>query len=76
MSQLVMKSFRLPIAVVEKIQTWSQAEDLSQAEFLAKVLKSYELFQLQQQMDTDIKNASADKAYQKEQQDLANANFL
>lgn len=76
MSATTLKSFRLSQEEVKKIQTWSKEEQITQAEFLRRLLDSYEILRLNQQYEEDLKRMAQDKAYQKQQQKQANEFYL
>ena len=73
---MILKSIRVPESVARKIQEWAKKAGISQGELLKKMANICELYQMQQQYERDVMRMSKDKAYLKEQVDLANSNFI
>lgn len=76
MQKMIVKSFRLPSEVAEKMKHLAEGEDLTQGELLSRLVSAYELMTLHEQYLDDLKKMESDEAYQKEQQALAAEDYL
>lgn len=76
MASKVVKSFRLPVWVVDSLREWSKKEDVSQGKMFEKLVKSYEIQQMQKQMEQDILASSSDKEYMKEQVQMSQEDYI
>lgn len=76
MQKMIVKSFRLPAQVAEKMKHLAHGEDLTQGELLSRLVSAYELMTLHEQYLADLSKMENDEAYQKEQQALAEENYL
>lgn len=75
MAQSVLKTFRLPKEVAEEIELGAKSNHLSQAQYLVSIVTENKFLKLKKSFEEDVMKMEKDKAYRKEQVDLANANF-
>lgn len=72
MSQMVLKSFRLSPLTALEIQQGAKEEQVSQNTFLKRILWNYQISKMKKQMERDIRRASKDPEYQRQQVEMAN----
>ena len=76
MAKTVLKTFRLPIDVAQEIETEAKKNNISQAQYVVTVVVENRFLKLKKTFDEDVKRMETDTAYQKEQIDLAETDFL
>lgn len=76
MQKMIVKSFRLPSLVVGKMKVMAKEEGVTQGELLQKLINAYELLELHEQYVADLQKMSQDQEYLREQQALAEEDYL
>lgn len=76
MSKTILKTFRLPREVAEEIEREADKRNISQAGYVIAIVTENKFFKLQKAFETDAHALGNDEQYKKEQQDLADANFM
>lgn len=76
MAKTIAKTFRVPIELAREIEKESEKKDISQGQYLINVFCENKTFKIQKEFEEDLKLMEKDTAYQKEQLELAKADFL
>lgn len=76
MSKNIAKTFRLPIEVVQAIQIGAKENQVSQTQYLIRIVSESKLVRLSKSFNTDAKRMELDRDYMRQQRDLAEADLL
>jgi hypothetical protein len=76
MAQTVLKTFRLPTNVVREIEEGAKSGKVSQAQYIVSIVSENKFLKLKKSFEDDVKKMKKDKAYRKEQVDLADSDFM
>lgn len=75
MPKTVSKTFRLPIEVAQEIENGAKKNNISQAQYMVTVFTENKFLKLKKTFVENAKRMEADANYQKDQADLAEADF-
>lgn len=76
MAKTILKTFRLPVDIAQEIENEAKKNDISQAQYVVTVVTENKFLKLKKTFDENVKQMESDVMYQKEQADLAEADFL
>ncbi len=76
MKNVISKTYRLDISVVNFLTEQSKQWEISQSATLKKVIEEYKKYVRNKQYHEDIIKASQDKAFLEEQMELAEAGWI
>lgn len=76
MAKTILKTFRLPIDIAQEIESEAKKNNISQAQYVVTVVTENKFLKLKKTFDENVKQMESDVMYQKEQADLAEADFL
>lgn len=76
MIKTVLKTFRLPTDIAHEIENEARKNNISQAQYVVTVVTENKFLKLKRGFDENVKKMAADTGYQKDQVELAEADFL
>lgn len=76
MSKTISKTFRIPAEIAKEIALEAKKRDVSQAQYFVAVFTENKFLKMQKTFHENLKEMKHDDAYQKEEYQLAEANFL
>lgn len=75
MTKTISKTIRLPEDVAREIEVGAEKNGLSQGQYCTKVFAGYKKYKLKEVYEENLLRMEKDEAYQKEQHELAEADF-
>lgn len=76
MPKTILKTFRLPFQMVKEIEKEAKKQHVSQTQYMITIFSESKYLKLKKGFEEDLKKMEKDTEYQKEQYELAEANFL
>lgn len=76
MSKTILKTFRLPLNIAKEIELEAKKTKVSQAQYFVMIFTENKTLKIKKTFEDDLARMAQDESYKKEQQELAEANFM